>query len=471
MLVLLRLALGWHFLYEGVWKVKHPDEFAMEAEGFLTGARARPVRSSMPWCPTSTAAAAALGRTEGRGTGRRRDEAGSRETGGEGGRRKRRCQGRCQGEEEGRPAARCGKPRANASLAEPAAIASSPGIPISKTRPTRCAVRSWRPRASTWPTTGPRSGRTWPPWTVSRKANAPAPAFQEHRDWDSMRKLRSEAKVWLTELDAREKLYKEALGALAEQKEGDLKEPLVPGWNPFRWTRLEQIRFAITWGLTAIGLCLISGFCTRLSALGGAVFMFMVVLSQPSYPGVIPADPPQLGHALLINKDFIEMLALFLLATTGVGRWGGLDYFVHKIFGPCAVARGTRRRKCSRHTPCAVRMSRHTECAYYIGHGKRSVPTTLFGRTIVKRKDRSHDASDRKRDHAGRFATRLPAGQCGRGGRRRRRPGGLLLRLRSGHRPPGARGGDRHRRRRQRAHGGHQPRVHRGPLDLRYPPL
>ncbi len=42
----------------------------------------------------------------------------------------------------------------------------------------------------------------------------------------------------------------------------------------------------------------------------------------------MPPDPPQLGHALLVNKDFVEMIALFLLATTAVGRWGGLDYFL-----------------------------------------------------------------------------------------------------------------------------------------------
>ena len=39
MLVLLRLALGWHFLYEGIWKIRHPDQFVGETEGFLSGAR------------------------------------------------------------------------------------------------------------------------------------------------------------------------------------------------------------------------------------------------------------------------------------------------------------------------------------------------------------------------------------------------------------------------------------------------
>ena len=39
MLVVLRLALGWHFLYEGIWKVTHRDQFVGETEGFLSAAR------------------------------------------------------------------------------------------------------------------------------------------------------------------------------------------------------------------------------------------------------------------------------------------------------------------------------------------------------------------------------------------------------------------------------------------------
>ena len=36
-LVALRLGLGCHFLYEGVWKIEHRDEFS--AEPFLTQAK------------------------------------------------------------------------------------------------------------------------------------------------------------------------------------------------------------------------------------------------------------------------------------------------------------------------------------------------------------------------------------------------------------------------------------------------
>ena len=93
-------------------------------------------------------------------------------------------------------------------------------------------------------------------------------------------------------------------------------------WNPCRWGRMEQINFAVTYGLTAIGLCLMLGFCTRLAALGGAAFMCFVVLTQPAFPGIYPPDPHVVGHALLVNKDFIEMLALLVVATTAGGTLG-----------------------------------------------------------------------------------------------------------------------------------------------------
>jgi hypothetical protein len=54
-------------------------------------------------------------------------------------------------------------------------------------------------------------------------------------------------------------------------------------------------------------------------------------MTQPAWPTIYPPDLPQLGHALLINKDFIEMIALLVIASSAVGRWGGLDHFIHSL--------------------------------------------------------------------------------------------------------------------------------------------
>lgn len=95
-------------------------------------------------------------------------------------------------------------------------------------------------------------------------------------------------------------------------------------------TQLDYLKTLTTYGLLAIGACLIVGLFTRFAAVAGAVFLLTaVILPQWPLPGYYPPLPPQAGHSILVNKEFVEMLALLFLATTIVGRWGGLDYFIH----------------------------------------------------------------------------------------------------------------------------------------------
>jgi uncharacterized membrane protein YphA (DoxX/SURF4 family) len=155
--------------------------------------------------------------------------------------------------------------------------------------------------------------------------------FQKQRHWERMMQLRAEAAAWINELNAREETYKNALYELMDQDQREKFAAMRGNWKIWQWDRMEQINFAVTYGLTAIGLCLLLGLFTRLAALGGAAFMCFVVMTQPAWPTIFPPDPLG-GHALIINKDFIEMIALLLIATTAVGRWGGLDFFVHRWF-------------------------------------------------------------------------------------------------------------------------------------------
>jgi len=175
-------------------------------------------------------------------------------------------------------------------------------------------------------------------------------AHQKERTYEQQQKLRAEVGTWLAGLKATEKAYQNALAGLLTP------EQLRKGELPVAWTRLDLINFAVTYGLTAIGLCLVLGLFTRPAALAGGCFMLSVVLTQPAWPTIYPPDPPVVGHALLVNKDFVEMIALFTLAATAVGRWGGLDYFVENYLlrlcgwgrkkgtGPICAKPGTDRR-------------------------------------------------------------------------------------------------------------------------------
>jgi len=166
--------------------------------------------------------------------------------------------------------------------------------------------------------------------------------FQKQRRWDRMMELRHEADKWIKDLDAQELAYKNSLYALLDEQQEKLGR--VPaGWNPLRWNRMEQINFAVTYGLTAIGLCLMLGLCTPLAALGGAAFMCFVVMTQPAFPTIYPHDPAVVGHALLVNKDFVEMIALLTVAASAAGRWGGLDYFLYHLIINPFLSRKTRK--------------------------------------------------------------------------------------------------------------------------------
>ena len=94
-------------------------------------------------------------------------------------------------------------------------------------------------------------------------------------------------------------------------------------------TRITQIAAMTMWGLTVIGTLLIAGFCSRLAAVGGAVLLFSFYLAMPPWPGVPPAPGPE--HSLWVNKNLIEVLALLALASVPTGRWFGLDALTGRL--------------------------------------------------------------------------------------------------------------------------------------------
>ncbi len=70
-----------------------------------------------------------------------------------------------------------------------------------------------------------------------------------------------------------------------------------------------------------VGLCLLLGLFTPISALAAAGFLGSVFLSQ---------YPPATGPSSTIYQ-LIESMACLVLAGTGAGRFAGLDYFLHLI--------------------------------------------------------------------------------------------------------------------------------------------
>jgi uncharacterized membrane protein YphA (DoxX/SURF4 family) len=324
-MVALRLGLGWHFLYEGVWKIEHRKQVSawggppirepggwdvvrreeFSAEPFLTQAKG----------PLAGFFYAMVPDIEGRQRLRmERDASGKAKSVDDGPIAKRWDRIRLEFVDFYRP-----------SSAGAEAVAAYKQLQEAAQRTYEACCRQLKEylKENTSDIAGYFEA-------LDRFENDPergqGAAFQKQRRWDQMRELRGKAAKWIADIEGQEQAFVDSLWGLLDEQQKQQGRPAA-NWNPFRWERMEQIDFAVTYGLTAIGLCLILGFCTPLAALGGAAFMAFVVMTQPAYPGVYPPDSPVVGHALLVNKDFIEMLALLAVAAVRAGRWGGLDFF------------------------------------------------------------------------------------------------------------------------------------------------
>jgi len=102
-------------------------------------------------------------------------------------------------------------------------------------------------------------------------------------------------------------------------------------------TPLQKLDMATMWGLSAVGLLLMLGLFTPVAALGGAAYLLSFYLSMPPWPG-LPEGITE-GHYRYVNKNLIEMLACLALAATPSGLWLGVDAL---LFG--WIGRGRRAR-------------------------------------------------------------------------------------------------------------------------------
>jgi len=101
-----------------------------------------------------------------------------------------------------------------------------------------------------------------------------------------------------------------------EQKEmGPVSAP-----EPIR--TLYWIDLVTRYGLTAMGLCLMVGFLTRTNCWLAAGFLLTTYLCTPAFPW-LPAAPQSEGNYVFVNKNLIEMLALCVLATTASDTGSG----------------------------------------------------------------------------------------------------------------------------------------------------
>lgn len=145
---------------------------------------------------------------------------------------------------------------------------------------------------------------------------------QEHlqKQWNELQSLRGKLVGPVKALDAELKVSAQKLLSAEQLARGPVRLPSTP---------MDRINKQTMWGLTILGTLLLIGLGTRFAAFGGAVLLTMFYLAMPPWPGVPEAPGPE--HSFIVNKNFIEVVALLAIAALPTGQWFGLDRLVAKF--------------------------------------------------------------------------------------------------------------------------------------------
>ena len=93
---------------------------------------------------------------------------------------------------------------------------------------------------------------------------------------------------------------------------------------------LEVVNWMNIWGLAAIGVGLILGCFTQVSAVSGALLILLYYLCNPPFIGLHYSIPAE-GSYLIVNKNLVELAALAVIAVTHSGRYAGLDRLLRRF--------------------------------------------------------------------------------------------------------------------------------------------
>ncbi len=83
------------------------------------------------------------------------------------------------------------------------------------------------------------------------------------------------------------------------------------------------------WGLTLVGFCLLLGIFSKQASVGGMIFISLYYLFAPPLLGLEYARPGE-GSYIIVNKNLIEIFALYVLYHFPTSHLIGLDRFILK---------------------------------------------------------------------------------------------------------------------------------------------
>jgi uncharacterized membrane protein YphA (DoxX/SURF4 family) len=126
---------------------------------------------------------------------------------------------------------------------------------------------------------------------------------------------------------AESELAADAEAFLTELKKGAKAE--IPEAEPKPIVRMDKLTM---WMITIVGACLLAGFLTRPMCLVGVGFLVLTYLTHPPFPWY-PLPPNTEGNPVFVNKNVIEALALLVVASFPTGKWLGIDALFYWLIG------------------------------------------------------------------------------------------------------------------------------------------
>lgn len=101
-------------------------------------------------------------------------------------------------------------------------------------------------------------------------------------------------------------------------------------WITSNTNVLNVVDFLNIWGLIAIGTGLILGLFTRISAISGALLLFIYYFNNAPIIGIEYSIPAE-GSNLIVSKTLIEAFALLVLTVFPTGSIWGLDVIISSL--------------------------------------------------------------------------------------------------------------------------------------------
>lgn len=142
--------------------------------------------------------------------------------------------------------------------------------------------------------------------------------FQKDRMAKKGAELKGKVSPWLGTLKKMDTGLEDGLYALVKDNSGGRKYRLDQS------AYLPVLNTTVKYVVIVVGILLMLGLFTRLACLAGAVFLLSVMATQPPW-----VDGAQLTH---FYYQYVEVLALAVVAVLRAGYFGGLDYILRGIW-------------------------------------------------------------------------------------------------------------------------------------------